>query len=486
MHIGSGRPRLGELVALPLWLVVLVGLLAALSLFAHFLMPGTRWILRRRVYRVIEDVNSRLNIELPPFLLTKRDRLIDRLIYDDRVLQAAADTAAERDVPQQVVVEEVRGYAEEIMPGFNAYFYFRLGYRIARRFIRFFYRVRLGYADYKALDGVRSDVSMVLVINHRSNFDYLLVTYLASRRAALSYAAGEWTLFWPVANLLRAMGAYFVRRNSRNPLYRRVVERYVQLAVEGRVPQAIFPEAGLSQDGALRSPRAGLIDYMMRGFDVEKSPDIVFIPIGLNYERIVEDRTLLLHGDEALISQRGTTFILRSTIAFFVRTSLELLHGRRQRFGRACANFGSPVSLKAWLSANDVALEGIDRETRYAVSMKLVTELMGEVGKLIPVLPVSLIATAVAESGDRSLSELDLKARVHRLIGAFESTGAHVYVPFGEESRAVSDGLQLLLKRRILLEDPPGRYKVNPEERKLLDFYVRPVNHLLPGQEAAS
>ena len=118
--------------------------------------------------------------------------------------------------------------------------------------------------------------------------------------------------------------------------------------------------------------------------------------------------------------------------------------------------------------------------------MKLVTELMGEVGKLIPVLPVSLIATAVAESADRPLSELDLKARVHRLIGAFESTGAHVYVPFGEESRAVNDGLQLLLKRRILLEDPPGRYKVNPEERKLLDFYVRPVNHLLPGQETAS
>ena len=300
---------MGELVALPLWLVVLVGLLAALSLFAHFLMPGTRWVLRRRVYRVIEDVNSRLNIELPPFLLTKRDRLIDRLIYDDKVLQAAADTAAERDVPQQTVVEEVRGYAEEIVPGFNAYFYFRLGYRIARRFIRFFYRVRLGYADLRTLDMVDRNACLVLVMNHRSNFDYLLVTYLASRRAALSYAAGEGTLFWPVANLLRAMGAYFVRRNSRNPLYRRVVERYVQLAVDGRVPQAIFPEGGLSQDGGLRPPRAGLIDYMMRGFDPETSTDIVFIPIGLNYERIAEDRTLLLHGDEALISQRGTTFI---------------------------------------------------------------------------------------------------------------------------------------------------------------------------------
>lgn len=477
---------MGEFVALPIWLVVLVCALAMLSLFAHFLMPGTRWVFRRRVYRVLEDVNSRLRIDLPPFLLTKRDRLIDRLIYDEKVLEAASRTAAERDVPQQVVVEEVRGYAEEIVPGFNAYFYFRLGYRIARRFIRFFYRVRLGYADQEALDTIGSKVSVVLVMNHRSNFDYLLVTYLASRRAALSYAAGEWTLFWPVANLLRAMGAYFVRRNSGNPLYRRVVERYVQLAVEGRVPQALFPEAGLSQDGGLRPPRAGIIDYIMRGFDAETSPDVLFIPIGLNYERVVEDRTLLRHGDEALISQRGTAFILRSTVAFFFRTSIEIVYGRRQRFGRACANFGAPVSLKAWLADNDVELEGIERETRYGISTRLVNELMEEVGKLIPVLPVSLIATAIAENPDRALSELDLKARAHQLIGAFESAGALVHVPFGEESVAVSDGLQLLLKRRILLEDPPGRYKVHPDERKLLDFYVKPVIHLLPERDAAS
>ncbi|MDE0060470.1 MAG: 1-acyl-sn-glycerol-3-phosphate acyltransferase [Defluviicoccus sp.] len=477
---------MGELVALPVWLVVLVSALALLSLVGHFLMPGTRWVLRRRVYRVIEDVNSRLRIDLPPFMLTKRDTLIDRLIYDEKVLGAAAEAASERDVPQQIVVEEIRGYAEEIVPGFNAYFYFRLGYRLARRFIRFFYRVRLGYADQETLDRVDSGASLVLVMNHRSNFDYLLITYLASRRAALSYAAGEWTLFWPVANLLRAMGAYFVRRNSRNPLYRRVVERYVQLAVEGRVPQALFPEAGLSHDGGLRPPKAGLVDYIMRGFDVESSPDVLFIPVAINYERVVEDRTLLRHGDEAMLSQRGTVFVLRSTVAFFLRTSVELIQGRRQRFGRACANFGAPVSLKAWLAENEVVLEGLDRETRYGVSMKLVTGLMEEVGRLIPVLPVSLIATAMAENPDRALNELELKAGVHRLIGAFESTGAHVYVPFGEESLAVGDGLKLLLKRRILLEDPPGRYKVNPEERELLDFYVKPVNHLLPERGAAS
>ena len=81
--------------------------------------------------------------------------------------------------------------------------------------------------------------------------------------------------------------------------------------------------------------------------------------------------------------------------------------------------------------------------------MKLVTELMQR-GRQTDSGAAGLADRHGGGGGapDRSLSELDLKARVHRLIGAFESTGAHVYVPFGEESHAVSDGLQLLLKRQ--------------------------------------
>ena len=46
------------------------------------------------------------------------------------VLEAAVDPAVERGVSQQVVVEEVRGCAEEVVPCSSAYFYFRVGYRV--------------------------------------------------------------------------------------------------------------------------------------------------------------------------------------------------------------------------------------------------------------------------------------------------------------------------------------------------------------------
>ena len=468
-------------IELPLWLAVLAALLAVLAFVTHLFMPGLRWLVRRRVEQVIDDVNTRLNVELPSFMLTRRSALIDRLVYDPAVMEAVGEAATRQGLHREEVTRQAEAFAREIVPGFNAYFYFRVGYWIARNFLRFFYRVRIGYADEAALAGVGADCSAVLVMNHRSNFDYLLVTYLASRRSALSYAAGEWTLFWPMGNLLRAMGAYFVRRGSDDPLYRRVLLRYVQMAVEGRVPQGIYPEGALSRDGGLQKPKLGLLDYMTRDFDPAGKRDIVFVPVGINYERVIEDRDLLQHRDEQMISKRGTLFVLKSAFGFLLRSTPQLAYRRRTRFGRACANFGTPISLRDWLYRHGTDLRALGRTERFATISALADELMGEIAQLIPVLPVSLVATAFWEAPERRLSEFDLKARAHQLVSEFEATAAHVYLPFGEENLAVGDGLRRLLARRMVIEDEPGRYVANADELDLLEFYVRPVLHFLPG-----
>lgn len=232
-------------IELPVWLAILAAILTTVAIFSHLFMPGYRWFMRRRVEQVIDDVNARLNLDLPPFMLTRRSALIDRLVYDPKVMEAIGEEAERTGLQREEIVRQAEAFAREIVPGFNAYFYFRVGYSIARRFLRFFYRVRIGHTDEAALADLDPNACIVMVMNHRSNFDYLLVTYLASRKSALSYAAGEWTLFWPMGNLLRAMGAYFVRRGSDSPLYRQVLKTYVQMAVKGRVPQGIYPEGAI-------------------------------------------------------------------------------------------------------------------------------------------------------------------------------------------------------------------------------------------------
>src|SRR5512141_1401626 len=131
-------------ITVPLWLGILVGLLALWSALDRLLIPGARWFLRRRVNRVLEEINTRLKIRIPAFKLTKREVLIDRLLFDPQVQEAAAAVGRDEDMPREVVLERVAGYAREIVPSFNAYAYFRFGYALARNVARSLYRVRLG------------------------------------------------------------------------------------------------------------------------------------------------------------------------------------------------------------------------------------------------------------------------------------------------------------------------------------------------------
>lgn len=247
---------MAESVVLPLWLFLILLALAAWAVGVLLLAPGMRWFFRRRINTVIEDINTRLQLELPSFKLTRREVLVDRLFHDPKVQALIEKQVAETGESRIELRRRVDRLAREIVPAFNAYLYFRVGYWLSKLMAKSLYRVRLGYLDEAGLAAVDPKSSVVFVMNHRSNMDYVLVAFMAAERTALSYAVGEWARVWPLQALVRSLGVYFVRRNSGDPLYRAVLSRYVQMATEAGVPQALFPEGGLTVDGALQIGRA--------------------------------------------------------------------------------------------------------------------------------------------------------------------------------------------------------------------------------------
>lgn len=463
-------------VALPVWLAIVLALLAAWAALDRLLIPSVRWVLRRRVNRVLEELNTRLKIRVQPFKLTKRDVLIDRLLFDPQVLEAAEAAAREGDMPREIAMAKVKRYAREIVPAFNAYVYFRFGYWLARTIARSLYRVRLGYSDEDGLTAIAPASTVVFLINHRSNMDYILVSYLAAERAALSYAVGEWARIWPLQSLIRAMGAYFVRRNSKDPLYRKVLERYVAMATSAGVTQAVFPEGGLSRDGRLRLPRLGILDYMVRSFDPQGARDIVFVPAGINYDRVFEDRSFLVDLDPAA-RRPGSAGALGNTVRFLARNAALLARNRWHRFGYACVNFGSPVSLKGYLARHGVDFRTLPREERSRRLEDLARELMESVARVIPAVPVSLVATVFVREPARAWSELELKAEVLRLMTELDARGAHVYVPRGDQDYAITVGLRMLTLRH-LVDDSDGIYRAHASELPLLSYYAASIAHL--------
>lgn len=327
-------------ITLPIWLFVLILLFAAITAATHLLFPSVRWFFRRRAERVVAKLNERLERPIQPFKLARRTDMIQRVIYDPEVVRAVGVYSTENKLREDVGFEKARDYAREIVPSFSATAYFGFAIRASRWLANFFFDVRLHRVDESALKAIDPEATVVYVMNHRSNFDYVLVTYLAADASALSYAVGEWARVWPLSSFLRAMGAYFIRRKYRNALYRQVLSSYVQKATAAGVTQAVFPEGGLSRDGAMAPPKLGILSYMLEGWTPE-GRDIVFVPVSLNYDRVVEDRVLIAAGRAPKRKFRASAPEgIRFTIRYFRRR----WSGKVGRFGVAAVTFGHPVS----------------------------------------------------------------------------------------------------------------------------------------------
>ena len=130
-------------VIIPIWLFVLLGVTFILVLINKLLIPSVRWFFRKKLNKTINELNQRFNIKLRPFQLTKRQVLIDRLVHDYQVLEHVQQSSFEDEVPREVMMEKAQRYAREIVPSFNAYIYYRLGFWFAKKLAKLFYRVRV-------------------------------------------------------------------------------------------------------------------------------------------------------------------------------------------------------------------------------------------------------------------------------------------------------------------------------------------------------
>ncbi len=135
--------------------------------------------------------------------------------------------------------------------------------------------------------------------------------------------------------------------------------------------------------------------------------------------------------------------------------------------------------MKGYCLRNGVDFRALEKEERFARVEALAGELMASVGKVIPVLPVSLVATVFLERRENRLSELDLKAESHRLIQVLAEAGAHIYIPRKDHDYAVNVGLRMLILRHIV-EEKDGLYVTNPDNLSLLEYYANSIRHLFP------
>ncbi|MFN7004217.1 MAG: 1-acyl-sn-glycerol-3-phosphate acyltransferase [Roseinatronobacter sp.] len=448
-----------QTVELPLWALVLILGFATVTFASHFLFPSVRWFFRRRMERAVAQLNTRLQRPIEPFKIMRRQDQVTRLIYDPQVMEAVREYARTEGVPPNVAFEKARSYAREIVPGFSTATYFGFAIKLAQKLSQGLYKVRIGGADSPELAQIDSRAAVVFVMNHRSNMDYVLITWLASSHSALSYAVGEWARVWPLKALIRAMGAYFIRRRYSNPLYRAILARYVQMSIQQGTTQAIFPEGGLSLNGLVGPAKRGLLHYIVRGFNIADGADVVFVPVALNYDRILEDRILIEAGMKGI---RRFPVRVRVVIGNGLRILWLKLRKRFSLFGYAAVCYGAPVSLRDFLTQQPDASTETLAET-----------LMERIRAAVPVLPVPFVAAALVRCGGTA-TRPELEAACATLQAQLIARHAWMHLDYTSDFNALDEGLAALEQRR-LIERHLDKIRIRAGEEEILGYYAASV-----------
>ena len=462
----------------PMGLVLVLGLVAVVALVAR---PLAARVGDRLTRRTLLHFRARID----RFKLARQSYVAAFLLADDAVADAVTRHAAEHGVPEAEAWRRVQGYVREIVPFFNILVYYRIGYVAARAVLALFYKVTVDYASPDAMRRVPKDAVVLYLMNHRSNADYVLVGYALSGRVAISYAVGEWARTFPLDYLFKTFGSYFIRRRYREPLYHTVLERYVRLITREGVTQGIFPEGGLSRDGRLRPAKIGLLDYVLGAArDPAFRARLHIVPVAINYDRVLEDRSLLL---ELADAPRPRRVVQLGEVARFVGHNVaRLLAGRWRRYGRAAVTIGAPMPIGPWMDAQDATgtpLFDRARPERLAAVQALCDELMSRIGALIPVTPVPLACAALQSLGDDFVRRDVLLARMAELRDALVDVNARVVRGDRAIEETFDRAYRMLRMRRVIARAGEG-YLVLPRGWPLVSYYANSIAHLLGPWEA--
>ncbi len=424
------------------WLKTL-GLIAGTILVYELLRASVLRRLMLRMQRSASGYLARHRVHLDRFKFVQKHYIREALM-NDRVL---AEFMLEQSRADGTPIEELRHrtetYIEEIVPFFNLVSYYKLGFGIARPLMGALYDVAYSPENLRAAwSGSEDKDATVFVINHRSNADYVLFALCMSRQVALSYAVGEWARVWPLESLFKSFGSYFVRRGERDPLYHQVLRRYIQTVTIGGLAQGFFIEGKLTRTGAMNPPKLGLLDNLIGVFEHGFEGDIRFVPVGLNFDRVLEDDRLLAENRGKPVKPRLRDK-LRSAVAL-LRTLPPVVAGRGTRvlrgawryarrghlgFGVAAVHAGPGLGMREFFGDRLDDVLKMDRHDRKAELLAFGEELTRRIAVRVPVTAVPVYCAALERIGclDGAAVTVDaLTTEIREMLTSLRGNGAPI------------------------------------------------------------
>ncbi len=293
-----------------------------------------------------------------------------------------------------------------------------LGSLFGRLFDRLYAGVEHQEADLQRIREASKEGTLVLLPSHKSHIDYMILSYtfFEQNLQLPMIAAGDNLNFFPMGPLFRRAGAFFIRRSFRGDrLYGAAVDAYVRRLIRDGFPIEVFLEGGRSRTGKLLPPRLGLLNMIVDAALNETQRNVMFVPVSIGYERIIETDayTRELTGGEK--SKEGAKSLLK--------TSRVLNH----RYGRINLQVGEILSLEQLRREFGLEQESPIRPgRRRALVTRIAHHTMDEINRVTAVTPGALTALALLSHERRGLTHEQLVERCTQLLLLLQQQGVRL------------------------------------------------------------
>ena len=332
--------------------------------------------------------------------LSHRRTLVGGLVRTQAVKEAIRETARKDDIPPEKVRAKAYKYADEIAASMSI---------VTIRFLEvvlswLWNRIYNGIAinNIRVAKEEAQDNAVVYVPCHRSHIDYLLLSYVLYKNGLMPpHIAAGINLNMPIVGpILRRGGAFFMRRSFRdNPLYATVFNEYMHVMFSRGYSVEYIVEGGRSRTGRMLQPRPGMLSMTVRSFLRDHRKPIVFVPVYIGYEKVMEGRSYLgeLRGKK---KQKESVFAIAKTVRKLSNS-----------FGQVAVNFGEAIPLAEVLNEVEPSWreEAYDSEYRPKWLNQAVSELSNRVASSInasvAVNPIGMTATVLLGTDRLAMDE---------------------------------------------------------------------------------
>ncbi|MBL8312010.1 MAG: glycerol-3-phosphate 1-O-acyltransferase PlsB [Burkholderiales bacterium] len=409
----GGRSRLRKLLAIVFFRTAVVAKfadavsLAAVVRSAQLEGLDDSLMLRRAARLLRTHFRNEREAAIGPDLSHRRT-LIGTVLREPRVRAAMLAEVDANKGNLEKIEKRAERIAREIAADYS-YVVVRLGERILGRLWNRIYD-GLTVRGAERLQALARDNTLVYVPCHRSHIDYLLLSYLVYDvgLTAPHIAAGANLNLPVIGSILRRGGAFFLRRSIKgDELYSEIFAAYVHEVLRRGFPMEYFVEGGRSRTGRLLPPKAGLISMTVQSFLREHSRPLLFVPVYIGYEKLIEGGSYTEELSGA--SKR------KESIGGVLGAIRDL---RGAYYGQVGVSFARPISLAEVLEAEGarditqwVADKGLRRRTLTEVS-RLIAERINGAAHLNP---VALVATALLATPRHAMDAAQLADIVERL-----------------------------------------------------------------------